>query len=117
MTTNETLAQYSDWAFKSAFTVLVLAFVLLIVQYASARAKAVQDKELVSAGGVDASVPGRVAETQSKSLSERFGGMGRAVLVVGTVLIMSAMFLIVNIVVDLLVSAINPRIRLSQRAS
>ena len=86
MTTNETLAQYSDWAFKSAFTVLVLAFVLLIVQYASARAKAVQDKELVSAGGVDASVPGRVAETPSKSLSERFGGMGRAVLVVGTVL-------------------------------
>ncbi|EME21329.1 cytochrome c biogenesis protein ResC, partial [Rhodococcus qingshengii BKS 20-40] len=34
MTTNETLAQYSDWAFRSAFTVLVLAFVLLIVQYA-----------------------------------------------------------------------------------
>lgn len=65
MTTNETLAQYSDWAFKSAFTVLVLAFVLLIVQYASARAKAVQDKELVSAGGVDASVPGRVAETRA----------------------------------------------------
>ncbi len=93
MTTNETLAQYSDWAFKSAFTVLVLAFVLLIVQYASARAKAVQDKELVSAGGVDASVPGRVAETPSKSLSERFGGMGRAVLVVGTVLIIASIVL------------------------
>ncbi|WP_244512683.1 ABC transporter permease [Ensifer sp. LC163] len=37
--------------------------------------------------------------------------------IVGTVLIMSALFLIVNIVVDLLVSIINPRIRLSQRAS
>ncbi|UDF32344.1 UNVERIFIED_ORG: ABC transporter permease (plasmid) [Roseateles sp. XES5] len=37
--------------------------------------------------------------------------------IVGTVLIISAMFLIVNIVVDLLVSIINPRIRLSQRAS
>ena len=37
--------------------------------------------------------------------------------IVGTVLIISAMFLIVNIVVDLLVSVINPRIRLSQRAS
>lgn len=37
--------------------------------------------------------------------------------IVGTVLIISAMFLIVNIIVDLLVSVINPRIRLSQRAS
>jgi peptide/nickel transport system permease protein len=37
--------------------------------------------------------------------------------IVGTVLIISAMFLIVNLVVDLLVSIINPRIRLSQRAS
>ncbi|MBL0372359.1 ABC transporter permease [Rhizobium sp. KVB221] len=37
--------------------------------------------------------------------------------IVGTVLIISAMFLIVNLIVDLLVSIINPRIRLSQRAS
>jgi peptide/nickel transport system permease protein len=37
--------------------------------------------------------------------------------IVGTVLIISAMFLIVNLVVDLMVSIINPRIRLSQRAS
>lgn len=37
--------------------------------------------------------------------------------IVGTVLIISAMFLIVNIIVDILVSIINPRIRLSQRAS
>ena len=37
--------------------------------------------------------------------------------IVGTVLVISAMFLIVNLVVDLLVSIINPRIRLSQRAS
>jgi peptide/nickel transport system permease protein len=37
--------------------------------------------------------------------------------IVGTVLIISAVFLIVNLVVDLLVSIINPRIRLSQRAS
>ncbi len=35
--------------------------------------------------------------------------------IVGTVLIISAMFLIVNIVVDLLVSVVNPRIRLSER--
>ncbi|WP_448956083.1 ABC transporter permease [Labrys neptuniae] len=37
--------------------------------------------------------------------------------IVGTVLIISALFLIMNLIVDLLVSLINPRIRLSQRAS
>ena len=37
--------------------------------------------------------------------------------IVGTVLIISAVFLIVNLIVDLLVSIINPRIRLSQRVS
>ncbi|HEU4985815.1 MAG TPA: ABC transporter permease [Rhizobiaceae bacterium] len=36
--------------------------------------------------------------------------------IVGTVLIISALFLIVNIVVDFLIAMINPRIRLSQRA-
>ncbi|MFC9356815.1 c-type cytochrome biogenesis protein CcsB [Rhodococcus sp. NPDC057014] len=98
MTTNETLAQYSDWAFRSAFTVLVLALVLLIVQYASTRAQAVQDRELVAAGsGARASeaagVPGRVVEQPKKPLSERFGGMGAAVLVVGTVLIFASIVL------------------------
>ncbi|MDF3309054.1 c-type cytochrome biogenesis protein CcsB [Rhodococcus sp. T2V] len=98
MTTNETLAQYSDWAFRSAFTVLVLALVLLIVQYASTRAQAVQDRELVAAGsGARApeapDVPGRVVEQPKKPLSERFGGMGAAVLVVGTVLIFASIVL------------------------
>ena len=37
--------------------------------------------------------------------------------IVGTVLIISAMFLIVNILVDLMVSVVNPRIRLSERPS
>lgn len=36
--------------------------------------------------------------------------------IVGTVLIISALFLLVNIIVDLLIAWINPRIRLSQRA-
>jgi peptide/nickel transport system permease protein len=36
--------------------------------------------------------------------------------IIGTVLIISAMFLLVNLLVDILVSVINPRIRLSQRA-
>ncbi|WP_370182821.1 c-type cytochrome biogenesis protein CcsB [Rhodococcus wratislaviensis] len=98
MTTNETLAQYSDWAFRSAFTVLVLALVLLIVQYASTRAQAVQDRELVSAGSgarpAEApSAPGRLVEQPKKPMSERFGGMGAAVLVVGTVLIFASIVL------------------------
>jgi peptide/nickel transport system permease protein len=37
--------------------------------------------------------------------------------IIGTVLIISAMFLIVNLVVDVLVSIVNPRIRLSERSS
>jgi peptide/nickel transport system permease protein len=37
--------------------------------------------------------------------------------IVGTVLVISAMFLIVNVVVDLMIALINPRIRLSQRTS
>ncbi|MFC0448746.1 c-type cytochrome biogenesis protein CcsB [Rhodococcus jostii] len=98
MTTNETLAQYSDWAFRSAFTVLALALVLLIVQYASTRARAVQDRELVSAGAgappaATATGPGRLIEKPKKPLSERFGGMGAAVLVVGTVLIFASIVL------------------------
>ena len=31
MTLNDTLAQYSDWAFESAFAVLVLALILLVI--------------------------------------------------------------------------------------
>ncbi|MFZ2178878.1 MAG: c-type cytochrome biogenesis protein CcsB [Rhodococcus sp. (in: high G+C Gram-positive bacteria)] len=97
MTINETLAQYSDWAFRSAFTVLVLALVLLMVQYASARAWAVQEKEeekeLVAAGAPSTDVPGRVMEQPKRSLSDRFGGMGAAVLVVGTVLTIASIVL------------------------
>lgn len=37
--------------------------------------------------------------------------------IVGTVLVISAMFLIVNIIVDILIAIINPRIRLSQRST
>jgi peptide/nickel transport system permease protein len=37
--------------------------------------------------------------------------------IIGTVLIISAMFLIVNVIVDLLIAFINPRIRYSQRAA
>ncbi|NLE79382.1 MAG: c-type cytochrome biogenesis protein CcsB [Rhodococcus sp.] len=97
MNSNETLAQYSDWAFRSAFAVLVLALVLLIVQYASKRARSVQEKELVTAGGspqaTSASVPGRVIDQPKKPLGDRFGGMGAAVLIVGVVLTFASIVL------------------------
>jgi cytochrome c-type biogenesis protein CcsB len=90
MTLNDTLAKYSDWAFESAFAVLVLALILLIAEYATHRADVVAERELVGAGarGSDSSgdaptgAPGRVAEKQGRSMSERLGNMGRALVVV-----------------------------------
>ncbi len=88
MPINETLSQYSDWSFESAFTIYVLAFVLLIAQYASAKATAVQAKELVGSGAPvsDKNVPGRVVETPKRPLSERLSGMGFALLILALVL-------------------------------
>ncbi|PND49254.1 MULTISPECIES: c-type cytochrome biogenesis protein CcsB [Rhodococcus] len=89
MTLNETLAQYSDWAFESAFAVLVLALVLLIAEYASHRADLVAERErtlvAVGAAGEPPSAPdgpGRVEEPRGRTLSERLGNMGRALVVV-----------------------------------
>lgn len=89
MPINETLSQYSDWSYKSAFLIYVLAFVLLIGQYASLRASAVQAKELVGAGAPIAAGsggPGRVAEVPRAPLSERLGGMGYSLLVLALVI-------------------------------
>lgn len=97
MPINETLSHYSDLAFESAFAIFVLAFVLLIAQYATTRARAVQERELVAAGGVPAAssaqVPGRVSEPQGKPMSERLGNMAMSVLVVGVVLQWAAIVL------------------------
>lgn len=93
MPINETLSQYSDWSFESAFTIYVLAFVLLIAQYASAKATAAQAKELVGAGApvtassvAASSGPGRVIEAPKRPLSERLAGMGFALLAPALVL-------------------------------
>ncbi|WP_446225465.1 c-type cytochrome biogenesis protein CcsB [Nocardia sp. IBHARD005] len=84
MQIDETLARYSDFAFMSAMAVYALATVLLIVQYASARAKQVAARELVPAG--DPGLPGRIETPQATPLGERLGNMAFSVLLVGAVL-------------------------------
>ncbi|WP_137725251.1 c-type cytochrome biogenesis protein CcsB [Prescottella subtropica] len=100
MTINETLARYSDWSFESAFAIYVLATVLLVARYASMRARVVQERELVTAGSSgsgpiagDADAPGRVVPQGGKTWSEKFGGMGYALLIVGVVLHITSMVL------------------------
>ncbi|UGT58007.1 c-type cytochrome biogenesis protein CcsB [Nocardia asteroides] len=86
MPIDETVARYSDFAFMSAMAIYALALVLLLVQYASARAKQVAARELVPAGApADPSLPGRI-ETQATPTAERLGNMAFSVLVVGAVL-------------------------------
>lgn len=92
MPINETLSQYSDWSFESAFTIYVLAFVLLIAQYASAKATAAQTEELVGAEAMASTAPtrqsglppeprpGRVVEAAKRPLSDKLAGMGFALL-------------------------------------
>ncbi|MFJ2668090.1 c-type cytochrome biogenesis protein CcsB [Nocardia fluminea] len=84
MQIDETLARYSDFAFMSAIAIYALATVLLIVQYASARAKQVAARELVPAG--DSGLPGRIETPEAKPLGERLGNMAFSVLLVGTAL-------------------------------
>ncbi|MFD4428982.1 cytochrome c biogenesis protein, partial [Nocardia sp. NPDC058497] len=87
MPIDETLSRYSDFAFMSAMAVYALATVLLLVQYASARAKQVAARELVTAGApADPSLPGRIETPVSKPTAERLGNMAFAVLLVGAVL-------------------------------
>ncbi|MCX5041759.1 c-type cytochrome biogenesis protein CcsB [Aldersonia sp. NBC_00410] len=96
MPIDETIAGYSDLAFESAWAVYLIAFVLLIWQYAGARSQQVQARELVGAGAAAppaAGVPGRIIEQPRKPLSERLGNMAYAVLVVGVVLHVSAIVL------------------------
>ena len=95
MPINETIAHYSDWAFESAFAIYVLAFVLLIAQYATTRADVVAEREArddrvggrgAGARATDATVPGKLVEQPRKPWSERLGNMALSILVVGVAL-------------------------------
>ena len=84
MDINATLSGYSDLAFESAFAIYVLAFVMLIGQYASSQAKKLAEREFVTVGATEA--PGRIIEAPAKPWSERLGNMSVSILVVAAAL-------------------------------
>ncbi|MFI2475249.1 c-type cytochrome biogenesis protein CcsB [Nocardia xishanensis] len=87
MPIDETLAGYSNLAFKSAFVIYVLALGLLIAQYASVQTRKAEARELVTVGGgAGPGVPGKVAPPPRRARAEQFGNMAFAVLIVGIVL-------------------------------
>lgn len=59
---NETLSNYSDLAFRTAFGVYVLALIASLIYYAGFRVAKVTEKELVAAGGTGL--------TESRSITE-----------------------------------------------
>jgi cytochrome c-type biogenesis protein CcsB len=85
MPIDETVASYSDLAFKSAIVVYALVFVMLLVQYATAYTSRAEQREpaLVGAGPAGPpSGPGRIEQVPAKPMSERLGNMAFAVLFV-----------------------------------
>ncbi|WP_063062563.1 c-type cytochrome biogenesis protein CcsB [Nocardia sienata] len=88
MPIDDTLAGYSDLAYKTSIVVYALVLLLLIVQYASTRVRQVSEREMVPAGGVAAgsATPGRIVETPTLPLSERFGNSAFSVLFVAVAL-------------------------------
>lgn len=123
MPVNETLAQYSDLAFKSAFGVFILAVALILFSYSAVRTKAITAKdearELVAAGGagadstendaaidgpavdtsavdnstVDTSMGAAAGEPERRPLYERLANMGFALTILGFVLLAGSMLL------------------------
>ncbi|MDN5758083.1 MAG: c-type cytochrome biogenesis protein CcsB [Tomitella sp.] len=119
MPVNETFAQYSDFAFKSAFVIYVLAELLMLGSYASVRTKAIAAKdrarELVNSGAAGAEDAGTDEDRASgtavgtvdgpsddavsgargsdRPLFERLANMGFSLLILGFVLHAAAMVL------------------------
>lgn len=96
MPIDETLAGYSNLAFKTAFVVYVLVLAMLIVQYASARKKVTAARELVTVGGGSGdapTAPGKLDEQPTLPLPERLGNMAFAVLFVAIGLHLSSIVL------------------------
>ncbi|WP_313673330.1 c-type cytochrome biogenesis protein CcsB [Mycolicibacterium sp.] len=89
------LARYSDWAFTASVVVLVLALLMLAVELASSRGRRVEERELVSAGGVavDDNRPGVVVEAGSTPLAERVGSAGLNLVYLGIGLLLACIVL------------------------
>ena len=92
------LARYSDWAFTSSVLVLVVALLLLAVELAYSRSRKVETRELVGAGvsetvAVNSATPGVVADTPRRSLDERVGSAGLALIYVGIALLLACIVL------------------------
>jgi len=90
------LARYSDWAFTSSIIVLVAALLLLAVELASSRGRKVEERELVTAGSAvaaDSDRPGVVVEAPRRSLDERIGKAGLALVYVGIALLFACIVL------------------------
>ncbi|MCU1648540.1 MAG: Cytochrome c bioproteinis protein CcsA [Nocardia sp.] len=93
MPINETIASYSDLAFKSAIVIYALVFIMLVWQFAVTRTVPTTARELVTVGGgaadpvpaASVQVPGKVvpADGPQRSFPERLGNMAFAVLFVG----------------------------------
>jgi cytochrome c-type biogenesis protein CcsB len=91
MPINETLAQFSDWSFRSAFAVYLLAAVFLVAQYATVKvgaAAAKEEKVLVGSGPSKPVLtgPGRIEQPVRRPASERYGGVGFALVGLGLLL-------------------------------
>ncbi|WP_067567073.1 c-type cytochrome biogenesis protein CcsB [Nocardia acidivorans] len=91
MPIDETIASYSDLAFKSAIVIYALVWIMLVWQFAVTRTVPVA-RELVTAGGgsepapeAAPDVPGRIVPTErpKRPFPERLGNMAFAVLFVG----------------------------------
>ncbi|MDF0531660.1 c-type cytochrome biogenesis protein CcsB [Tsukamurella sp. 8F] len=100
MDINLTLSHYSDHFFASACAVYAVCLVLLVVELAGTRVQKLvakdEARELVGAGGpvATASSPGIVVdERRDRSIGERLGRMGYAVLVAGLLLHISSIVL------------------------
>ncbi|MFZ4372242.1 MAG: c-type cytochrome biogenesis protein CcsB [Mycobacterium sp.] len=93
------LARYSDWAFTASVVVLVMALMLLAVELASSRGRRVEQRELVTVGGVAGGVganadrPGVVVETPAPALADRFGKAGLALVYLGIALLFGCIVL------------------------
>jgi cytochrome c-type biogenesis protein CcsB len=95
---NETLSQYSDWAFRSAVGVYVLAMVFYLVEQAFGKvaeraATHTEMRELIAADGTTINVSetssledAPVEESGSRSRTQRFGRMGASLTVLGALI-------------------------------